>query len=42
MLQRLLVFKTWPPAGEVIERCLDQHGGVSGWTTELANSWADH
>lgn len=42
VLQRLLVFKTWPPAGEAIERCLGQHGGISGWTTELANSWADH
>lgn len=40
MLQRLLVFKTWPPAGEAIERCRDQDGGkdISGWTTELANS----
>lgn len=32
MLQRLLVFKTWPPAGKAIERCLDQDGGkdISG------------
>ena len=37
MLQRLLVFKTWHPSGEAIERCLDQEGGKES-VDELANS----
>lgn len=43
MLQRLLVFKAQSPAGETIDRCLDQADGkdTNGWTIELANSWAD-
>ena len=37
MLQRLLVFKNWPPASEAIERCLDQDGSKES-VDELANS----